>query len=114
VAGCPEPVCVACGEPAAIDVDLVIDELEVVLYLGELGRHLAAVGLQEGESFLLVAGPGGYQLGIAPDGLDGNAGGPQPGADADPVEVELGADFFARRLDPDREARRLKLCPLRP
>lgn len=47
------------------------------------------MGLQEGESFLLVAAPSGDELGIASDGLDGHAGGPQPGADGDPVQVEL-------------------------
>ena len=30
---------VAGGEPASVDVDLVVDELEVFLYLGELGGH---------------------------------------------------------------------------
>jgi hypothetical protein len=47
------------------------------------------MGLHEDKSFLLVAGPGGYELGVAPDGLDGHAGGPQPGADGDPVQVLL-------------------------
>src|SRR6266545_4748868 len=87
--GRPQLVGVAGGEPASVDVDLVVDELEVFLYLSELGGHLGAVGLHEGKSFLLVAVPGGYELGVAPDGLDGHAGGPQPGADDDPVEVEL-------------------------
>jgi hypothetical protein len=49
------------GEPASIDVDLVVDELEVFLYLSELGGHLGAVGLHEGKTFLLVAVPGGYE-----------------------------------------------------
>jgi len=38
-------------------VDLAVDELEVFLYLSEPGGHADAVGLQEGKSFLLVAGP---------------------------------------------------------
>jgi hypothetical protein len=33
-AGCPEAVGVAGGDPAAVNVDLVVDELEVFLYLG--------------------------------------------------------------------------------
>jgi hypothetical protein len=67
----------------------VVDDLEVLLQLGELGGHVGAVGLHEGKPFLLVTGSGGYELGVAPDGLDGHAGGPQPGADGNPVEVEL-------------------------
>jgi len=31
---------VADGEPASVDADLVVDELEVFLYLSELGGHL--------------------------------------------------------------------------
>ena len=69
--GRPEPVGVAGGEPAPVDVDLVVDELEVLLELGELGGHVGPVGLQEGEPFLLVAGSGGDELGVAPDGPDG-------------------------------------------
>jgi len=80
---------VASGEPTSVDVDFVVDELEVFLYLGELGGHVGAVGLHEGKSFLFVAGPGGDELGVAADGLDGHAGGPQLGADGDPVQVEL-------------------------
>ena len=33
--------------------------------------------------------PGGYELGVASDGLDGHAGGPQLGADDDPIQVKL-------------------------
>src|SRR5690242_11842283 len=88
-AGCPQAVGVAGGEPAAVDADLVVDELEVLPGPGELGGYLGAVGLQEGQPFLFVAGPGGDELGVTPDGPDGHAGGPQPGADDDPVEVEL-------------------------
>src|SRR5437867_1654302 len=74
------------AEPTLVDVDLVVDELEVFLQLGELGGHLGAVGLQQGEPFRLVAWPRGYQLGVALD-RPGHAGGPQLGADADPLEV---------------------------
>jgi len=80
---------VASGESASVDVDLVVYEFEVFLYLGELGGHVGAVGLHEGKSFLLVAVPGGYQLGVAADRLDGHPGGPQLGADGDPLQVEL-------------------------
>jgi len=80
---------VAGGESASVDVDLVVYEFEVFLYLGELGGHVGAVGLHEGKSFLLVAVPGGYQLGVAADRLDGHPGGPQLGADGDPLQVEL-------------------------
>ena len=65
---------VAGGEPASVDVDLVVDELAVLLELSELGGHGGAVGLHQGKSFLLVAVPGGYELGVASDGLDGHAG----------------------------------------
>src|SRR2546423_601147 len=60
---------VAGGDPASVDVDLVVDELEVLLHLGQLGGHVGAVRLHELEPFLLVAMPGGYELGVAPDGL---------------------------------------------
>lgn len=80
---------VAGGESASVDVDLVVYEFEVFLYLGELGGHVGTVGLHEGKSFLLVAVPGGYQLGVAADRLDGHPGGPQLGADGDPLQVEL-------------------------
>src|SRR3954451_11762112 len=80
---------VAGGDPASVDVDLVVDELEVLLHLGQLGGDVGAVGLHELEPFLLVAVPGGYELGVAADGLDGHAGGPQLGADDDPVQVLL-------------------------
>src|SRR6266540_1540568 len=56
--GRPQLVGVAGGEPASVDVDLVVDELEVLLSLSELGGHIGAVGLHEGKSFLLVAVPG--------------------------------------------------------
>src|SRR5205814_607610 len=79
--GRPQSVGVAGGEPAPVDVDLVVDEPEAVLQLSEPGGHVGAVGLQEGKSFLLVAGPGGYELGVASDGPDRHAGRPQPGAD---------------------------------
>ena len=46
----------------------MVDELEVFLYLSEPGGHVGAVGLQQGQSFLLVAGPGGNELGVAPAG----------------------------------------------
>src|SRR6266545_1831494 len=88
-AGRPELVGVACLDPAAVDVDLVVDELEIFPQLSELGDHVGAVGLHEGKAFLLVAVPGGDELGVAPDGPDGHTGGPQPGADGDPVQVEL-------------------------
>jgi hypothetical protein len=55
---------VAGGEPASVDVDLMVDDLEVLLYLSELGGHVGAVGLHESKSFLLVAVPGGYELGL--------------------------------------------------
>src|ERR671931_844105 len=77
VVGCPELVGVAGGEVAPVHVDLVVDELEVLLQLGELREHFGAMVLQEVEPFLLVARPGGDELGVAPDGLDGHAGGPQ-------------------------------------
>lgn len=80
---------VAGGEPASVDVDLVVDELEIFLYLGEFGGHVCPVGLHEGKPFSLVAVPGGYELGVAADGLDGHAGGPQLGADSDPIQVDL-------------------------
>jgi hypothetical protein len=67
----------------------VIDELEVLLQFSQLGGHVGAVGFHEGKAFLLVAAPGGHELGVASDGLDGHAGGPQPGADSDPVQVSL-------------------------
>lgn len=43
--GRPESVGVAGGEPASVDVDLVLDGREVVLNLSELGDHVGAVGL---------------------------------------------------------------------
>ena len=36
----PMAIGVADGEPASVDADLVVDELEVFLYLSELGGHL--------------------------------------------------------------------------
>ena len=80
---------VAGGESAAVYVDLVVDEPEVVCELGDLRGHLFAVGLHKGKSLTLIAVPGRYELRIATDRLDRHAGGPQPGADGDPVEVEL-------------------------
>src|SRR5262249_3852412 len=56
-------------------------------HLSQLGGHVGAVGLQEGKPLLLVPGPGGYELGVAPDGLDGHAGGAQLGADGNPLQV---------------------------
>jgi NAD(P)-dependent dehydrogenase (short-subunit alcohol dehydrogenase family) len=41
--GRPEPVGVARGHPAAVDIDLVVDEPQVLLDLGEPGHHLGAV-----------------------------------------------------------------------
>src|SRR5690348_958280 len=76
-------------DPAAVDADLVVEDLEVLLQLGEPCEHLDAVGLEEGETVLLVAVAVGDELGVAPDGPDRHAGGPQPGADVDPVQVEL-------------------------
>jgi hypothetical protein len=55
----------------------------------ELGADLGPVGFQEGQALLLVASPGGHELRVAPDHLDRHAGGPQPGADDDPVQVDL-------------------------
>jgi MFS family permease len=46
----------------------VVDDLQVLLDFGQPRGHVGAVGRQEGKSFLLVAGPGGYELGVAPDG----------------------------------------------
>jgi NAD(P)-dependent dehydrogenase (short-subunit alcohol dehydrogenase family) len=80
---------IAGGQSTSIDIDLVVDECEVFLHLGEFGGDLGAVRLQEGKAFLLVAVSGRDELSVTADGLDGHAGGPQLGADGDPIEVEL-------------------------
>src|SRR5579862_6840335 len=85
----PGMVGFARGDPAAVDADLVVEELQVLLEFGEPGEDLSAVGLEEGEAVLLVAVAVGDELGVAPDSPDRHVGGPQPGADVDPVQVEL-------------------------
>jgi hypothetical protein len=77
------------SQTASVDIDLVIDELEVLLQFGQFGGHVGAEGFHKGKAFLLVAGPGRHELSVASNGLDGHAGGPQPGADSDPVQVLL-------------------------
>jgi len=84
----PQTVGVAGGEAAPVDADLVIEEGQALPQLGQPGGDLGAVRLQEGEPFRLVAAPCRDELGVAADGPDRHAGGPQPGAHGDPVEVE--------------------------
>lgn len=54
----PQLVRVADGEAVSVDVDLVVDEREGFLWLSEIGGHVGAVNLHEGQPLLLVAGPG--------------------------------------------------------
>jgi len=83
----PEAVGLAGGEASPVDVDLVVDDLQVLVDLGQLGEHVGAMGLQEGQPFRLVARAGRDQFGVAADAPDGHAGGTQLGADDDPLEV---------------------------
>ncbi|HEY7276483.1 MAG TPA: glycerophosphodiester phosphodiesterase [Trebonia sp.] len=83
----PEAVSLAGGEASPVDVDLVVDDLQVLADLGQLGEHVGAMGLQEGQPFRLVARAGRDQFGVAADAPDGHAGGTQLGADDDPLEV---------------------------
>lgn len=89
LARCPQLICVAGREAAPVDVDLVVDEPEVLRYLFKPGRHSSAVEFQEREPFPFVTRPGGHELGVAADGPDGHARGPQLRADDDPVEIKL-------------------------
>lgn len=77
------------GAATAVDVDLVVHELKSVLRFGDPGREVVAMGGQQGEAFLLVAAAVGHELGATADGLDGHPGRAQPGADGDPIKVEL-------------------------
>jgi hypothetical protein len=54
----PEAVGFAGGEATPVDVDLVVDDLQVLLNLRQLGEHVGAMGLQEGQPFRLVARAG--------------------------------------------------------
>lgn len=80
---------VAGFQAAAVDVDLVVDEFEVVLEFGEFGEDVGAMGFEEFQAVLLVAAAGGDEFGVLADGSDRHAGGPEAGADLDPVQVEL-------------------------
>jgi proline iminopeptidase len=84
----PEPVGFPRGQAFPVHLDLVVDRLEVLLHLRQLGEHVGPVGFQESEPLVLVARPGGDQLRVAADARDGHAGGAQLGADDDPLEVE--------------------------
>jgi glycerophosphoryl diester phosphodiesterase len=98
----PEAVGLAGGEASPVDVDLVVDDLQVLLDLRQLGEHVGAMGLQEGQPFRLVARAGRDQFGVAADALDGHAGGAQFGADDDPLEVEFPVPAAAAARPVDR------------
>lgn len=70
---CPKHPGIASCEAVAIDADLVVDELEVLLDLLKLGFDEGAMGLHESESFVFVPTSGGDKLGVAPDRPDGHA-----------------------------------------
>ena len=87
--GSPEPIGVSGCEAAPIDVDLVVDEPEVLPDPLKTSGDLGSVPLQKLKSLPLVARPDGDKLGVAADHPDRHPGRPQPGAHADPFQVEL-------------------------
>src|SRR5262245_50309811 len=72
-----------------VDGDLVIDEREVALALGEPGQHGGPVLPEERQPFGLVAVAGPHELGVTPDLPDRHAGRPQALKGPDPRQVVL-------------------------
>src|SRR5665647_3239023 len=84
-----------------VDPDLLLDRLEVLLDVRELGEHAFAVGVQEREPLHLVPVARAAQVGVRTDLADRHRGPAQAREHDDPAQVLLGVPAVARRRPRD-------------
>lgn len=78
-------VSVAGGDAAAVDIDFVVDEVQVLLEFGELDDHLGTMRLHQGQSLVFVARP--RSVAVVSDRVTGSQGRPVKSSSALPVSL---------------------------